>query len=154
MSGPEPEDRFANVSAPASASAGLNTDPTTGRDGVIIRMGMSKQYVGELNKQRMWDTIHNALMKLCPIVRGQIGCYEKMPGARDPNQVPFAPSKPGQPDLFKKIWIEGIPYKDDKGNYATNSWLTLTMEGMFRERNFPGLAAATVSIRTPRLIVC
>lgn len=53
FSGPEPEDRLPNVSAPTSAFTGMYTDPTTGSHGAIIRMGMSKQYVAELKGQRM-----------------------------------------------------------------------------------------------------
>lgn len=146
MSDPEPGDRFANVSAPISAFTGLSTVPITGSHGVIIRMGTSKQHIGELNKQRMWDTIHNSLMQLCPIERGQIGCYKDMPGARNPES--FYPPNPEYLTYYKRISIGGIPYKDDKGNYATNARLIITMEGMFRERNFPGLAAATVKFRT------
>lgn len=144
MSGPESKDRFANISAPASAFTALDTDSAAGRHGLIIRIGESKQHVGELNGQRMWDMIHDALMNLCPIERGKIGCYGGMPGARLPFQ--YVPDEDRPNAYYGAIIIEGIPYKDKKGNYATNAMLLLTMQGMFREQNFPGLAAATVSI--------
>ena len=152
MSVPEPEDRFANVSAPTFAFTGMDTDPRTGSHGVIIRMSTSKQYVAELKGQRMWDAIYNALMQLCPLERGTIGCYgDNMPGALDPNQRNMV-GQPGR--LLNKFWIQDIPYRDDKGNYATNAFLRLTLQGIFREQNFPGLASATVRIHTPRLSAC
>lgn len=146
MSGPEPEDRFINSSTPTTARTTSNTDPTTGSHGLVIRMGMSKQHVGELKGQRIWNAVYDALHKMCPLERGRIGCYEGMPGA----QVPNDDGTPSANSLFyKKVWVTGIPYKDDKGNYATNAWLTLTMEGMFRDQQYPGIGAATVSEEHP-----
>ncbi|KAF3047119.1 hypothetical protein E8E12_011338 [Didymella heteroderae] len=140
MSGPEPEDRFANISAPGTVLTALNTDPTEGSHGLIIRMGTSKQHVGELKGQRVWDMIHGALKKACPLERCQIGCYPDMPGAFDPN-------KDGTPNkelvFYKNVLLTGIPYKDDEGMYATNAYLNLTLHGMFRDQRFSGLGAAT-----------
>jgi hypothetical protein len=146
MSGPEPEDRFINISTPATAFTALNSDPTKGDHRLIIRMGMGKQHVAELKGQRMFNTIIDALKKMCPLERGQIGCYENMPGAKNPNDD-GSPSK----DLvfYKKVLVRGVPYKDGNGNYATNAWLTLKMIGIFRDHQFPGLGAATVSTCLP-----
>jgi len=90
-------------------------------------------------------------MQLCPFERGTIGCYgNNMPGALDPAQRHML-AQSGR--LLNKFWIQGIPYRDDKGNNATIASLRLTLQGMFREQNFPGLAPATIRIHTPRLSV-
>lgn len=144
MSDPEPKDRFAYTSASISAFTAMNTDSTAHSHGLIIRIGEEKQHVGELNGQKMWDTVHDALMNMCPTGRGQVGCYHGMPGAKLPSQ--YAPVEIRRNDYYAAIKIEGIPYKDKRGDYATNAELLLTMEDMFREQESPSLAAATVSI--------
>lgn len=136
MSGPEPVNRFANLTVPSTA----NADSSTGDHTVDIRMSSDKQHVAELHGQRLFDIIHDSLLKICPYDRGSIGCYESMPGAGKPNN-----------DLTltytyaSKYWILDVPYLTDKGNYAYNAWITITARAIFRNKKYPGLGAATVS---------
>jgi hypothetical protein len=82
MSGLEPADRH----------AGLVVPPITGADGssggrhtVDIRMSKNKQHVAEFHRQRLFNLIHDALLKICSYERGRIDCYEAMPGAGGSN---------------------------------------------------------------------
>lgn len=143
MQGPEPENRFASNSTPATA---LNTDPTVGSHGLIIRISEDKQHAGELKGQRMWDVVNDALIKMCPFERGRIGCYEDMPGTIDPHDDNSP--REGQ-HFYKKYWVNDVPYRNEHGRYAHNAWLTLTMRGMFRNQRYPDIGAATVR-RLPR----
>lgn len=139
MSGPEPEDRFANLSVPASA-AGASKD-LAGANLPIIRMSTNKQHAGEITGQRMWDKIHEALLAICPLERGTIGCYPGMPGSGDPNKDGTLP----QGVVYNsEVWVEGVPYQDSEGRYATNAWITIKATGIFRDQKYPGIGAAMV----------
>ncbi len=141
MSGPEPENRFANLTGAATGS-GTDRDWSQGSDSVIIRMSTVKQHVAEFAGQRLFDVIHDALLKICPYERGRIGCYPQMPGAGTPDKHNTLPS--GE-EYYGKVFVVDVPYKTGKGDYATNAWLTITAQAIFRDGKYPGIGAATVS---------
>jgi hypothetical protein len=139
MSRPEPEDRFANLTVPAAA-AGASKD-LAGANLPIIRMSSNKQHIAEYTHQRMWDMIHEALVAICPLERGAIGCYPGMPGSGKPYDDGTLP--PG--DVYKSmVRINGVPYQDSQGRYANNAWITVTATGIFRDQKYPGIGAALV----------
>lgn len=139
MSGPEPENDYANPTAPATGWSG---DASKGSYTPVIRMSTIREHVGEFQGQRLFDVIHNALLKICPYERGLIGCYEDMPGAGEPNDDN---SLPLEYKYYNKFWVLDVPYKTDKGDYAVNAWFTITAQAIFRNQKYPGLGAATVS---------
>lgn len=145
MSDPEPKDVYAGLTANADHSTYIESGGASSAVGgkvAMVRMSTVKQHVAELSGQRLFDIIHDALLKMCPYERGRIGCYPNMPGAATPygqNQL-----QPWQ-KYHNKVWIQGVPYKSDRGNYRNNAWITITAKAIFREDRYPGLGAATVS---------
>lgn len=137
MSGPEPEDRFANLIMPDLAAS----KDLAGANLPIIRMSTNKQHIGEMTHQRIWDRVHTALLAICPLERGSIGCYPGMPGSGEPNKDGTLP----QGVVYNsEVWIRGMPYQDSHGNYATNAWVIITATGIFRDQKYPGIGAAMV----------
>jgi hypothetical protein len=139
MSRPEPEDRFANLTVPASA-AGASKD-LAGANLPIIRMSTNKQHIAEYTSQRMWDMIHDALLAICPLERGTIGCYPGMPGSGEPTDHGKLP----QGVVYNSVvWITGVPYQGPDDRYSTNAYITITATGIFRDQKYPGIGAAMV----------
>ncbi|KAJ4993263.1 hypothetical protein SVAN01_01238 [Stagonosporopsis vannaccii] len=141
MRGPEPEDKHAGMTAHVDLHT-YSGDASSATDGKVamIRMSTVKQHVGELAGQRLFDIVHDALLKICPYERGRIGCYSSMPGAAKPYGENILES--GK-KYYDRYWIQDVPYKNDKGEYKTNAWITITAEAIFREDKYPGLGAAT-----------
>lgn len=142
MSGPEPIDPYANLTTLPAVTAGSEAEGTYTVD---IRMSghETRQHVGQLNGQRMWQTIHNCLMDICPYERGSIGCYDEMPSAGF--------DKPGKSRTHRfqsKCRIEDVPYVTSKGSYATNAHIDIWATGIYRDKKYPGLGEATVSTCT------
>lgn len=138
MSGPEPADHYANIYVPITAGVGAEGIHTAD-----IRMSRhdTRQHVGQLAGQRMWDAIYKCLLDICPYERGRIGCYKGMPGAG-------TRKKDGESDSHKyysECRIADVPYVNDKGEYTAHAWLTIKAEAIFRNDKYPGIGAATVS---------
>jgi hypothetical protein len=75
-------------------------------------------------------------MDICPSERGGIGCYDKMPGAGVPGRgYKYA----------SECTISEVPYRNGKGGYGHNAWITIKAQAIFRNKKYPGLGAATVS---------
>jgi len=145
MSDPDPKDVYTGLTANADISTyteGGGASSAVGGKVAMVRMSTVKQHVAELSGQRLFDIIHDALLKMCPYERGRIGCYPNMPGAATPygqNQLNSGKK------YYDRVWIQGVPYKSDRGNYRNNAWITITAKAIFREDRYPGLGAATVS---------
>jgi hypothetical protein len=137
MGGPEPFDPYAALAIPATAGSGAEGTYTAD-----IRMSGSstRQHMGQLSGQRIWQAIHNCLVDICPHERGGIGCYEDMPsaGLKDPTN----------PRTFKyrnMCQIENVPYQDAKGGYSTDASINIEARVIYRSKKYPGLGEAIVS---------
>lgn len=142
MSGPEPEDKHTGLNAQTDLTANVADSGPVGGKVAMVRMSTEKQHVAEFAGQRLFDVIHDALLKMCPYERGRIGCYSSMPGAAKPTDDNTLQS--GY-QYYDRYWILDVPYKKDNGEYGTNAWITITTAAIFREDMYPGLGAATVS---------
>lgn len=151
MSGPEPDDQFPGIEADTTSTAhpslavhAAGWDPSAPTEAKIamVRLSAVKQHVAEFAGQRLFDIIHDALLKMCPYERGRIGCYPDMPGAGKPNDDNTLQSKY---KYYDRVYILDVPYKTSKGEYATNAWITITAQAIYREDKYPGIGAATVS---------
>ncbi|KAJ4366697.1 hypothetical protein N0V95_000025 [Ascochyta clinopodiicola] len=135
MSAPEPVSPYA--SPPVPVITGEAADGTYTAD---IRMSGddTKQHVGQISEQRMWDVVHKCLLEICPFERGRLGCYEDMPGAG-------FPEKDGamKQSYYSKCVISKVPYKTNKREYASDGELTIKARAIFRNAKYPGLGAAT-----------
>ncbi|KAH6625343.1 hypothetical protein C7974DRAFT_199193 [Boeremia exigua] len=140
MNGPEPESRYANPFRPAVGEDDKGRLLASYQNVPVIRMSTVKQHVGEFAGQRLFNIIHDALLKICPYERGRIGCYPNMPGAGRP-QDDNTLKQPYK--YYDRFWILDVPYINDKGDYATNAWITITAQAIFRDQKYPGIAAAT-----------
>ena len=138
MSEPEPENRFANLTVPASAVA--EGKDLVGANLPIIRMSTVKQHMAEFNRQRVWDKIHEALLRLCPLERGVIGCYPDMPGASTKKDDTLS-----EGTIYTSVaWIMNVPYQGPYNRYSTNAHIEIKATGIFRDQKYPGIGAALV----------
>ncbi|UPX17413.1 uncharacterized protein EKO05_0007770 [Ascochyta rabiei] len=137
MAATEPVSPYANSQVPITAGEGTDSIYTAD-----VRMSgdETRQHVGQISGQRMWDVVHKRLLEICPYERGPIGCYEDMPGAG-------LPEKDGKmkQSYYSECVISKVPYKTKKGEYASNARLTVKARATFRDAKYPGLGAATVS---------
>lgn len=123
VSAPKSEDRIVSSAALVSGESGNSQ----GTAMPIIRMSGPWQHIGELQNEQLYNPIHDALVKMCPYEHGHMGCYSGMRG------------------LPPQVTISDVPYRTNKGNYATNAWVTIKVEASFRELKYPGIGAALVS---------
>lgn len=137
MNGPEPIDQYPDLSVLTTASVGAEVPFT-----IDLRMSgdATRQHVGQLSGQRMWDAVYRCLVDICPHGRGQIGCWDQMPGAGKPQND----GKPNPGPYYSECWISDVPYKNAKGDYVGHGRLTIKAQAIFRDEKNLGLGAATV----------
>ncbi|KAJ4376040.1 hypothetical protein N0V83_001321 [Neocucurbitaria cava] len=99
-------------------------DPKTWK--AYIRIGGTRQHIGTLRKQRLWDSIHDCLKLLCDFdVGSKNPCYNTPAG-----------------DTFVLCKVPHHIVYSDKGKYAYNAYIEIMVRAAWYNPSYPGLAEA------------